>query len=98
MEKTMTQEHSQGAATAEALNQFIIGASSPTIPDAVVERVKRSILDVIGCAAYGTTHESIGPVVQYVSDKMGGTDSTVWFGAGKASATGAATANGTAVH
>ena len=67
-------------------------------PDAAVERVRKSVLDVIGCGLYGSRFETSQAVLTYARNRDDRGDSSIWSGGGKTSAYCAAFVNGTYVQ
>src|SRR5262249_50736778 len=68
------------------------------LPEPVVERMKKSILDVLAVGIYGSTFPEVAPVERYVTGRKGLHESSLFLGRGKASAFDAALLNGTFVH
>lgn len=80
------------------VTSFIAGTGPADLPPDAVERAKRSILDLLGCAAFGRSAESVEPALRYITRRRSAGDSTIFFGGGKASAEDAALINGSYVH
>ncbi len=78
-----------------ALAQFL--ASAPAIPPAVLEDAKRSVLDGLGSLLAGSL-EPQARMVQTIVQGLGRSDEATVFSAVRASAAGAALANGVATH
>jgi 2-methylcitrate dehydratase PrpD len=97
----MTQTHAgtlDGAAVSDRILDWAASTSFADLPEPVVERVKKSILDVLAVGTYGTTFHEVRPVVSYVSKRQALNESSLFLGHGKACAFDAALLNGTFVH
>lgn len=81
-----------------AVSGFVAKTGFAQLSDDTVERAKRSVLDLIGCAAYGSDAESMVPPRRYFTARGGRAESTVFFGGGKLPAGDAALINGGYVH
>lgn len=80
-----------------ALAENCISTRFDDLPAEVVEHAKRAIRDYVGVALYGSQHEVGEHILSFVSEQSPGEESTV-IGHGRASATGAALANGSFGH
>jgi 2-methylcitrate dehydratase PrpD len=87
-----------GEQVSEALISWASKATYDNLPPPVVERVKKSILDVMAVGTYGTTFPGPAPVLSYVKKHGGLDESTIFLGNGRASAFDSALINGTFVH
>lgn len=79
------------------LAEDIISTRFADVPDDTLEHAKRAIRDYVGVALYGSHHAVGERLSRFVADQSAGRESTV-IGRGRASATGAALANGTFGH
>ena len=79
-----------------ALSDFVSGLRFQDLPGPVIERLKLSILDTLGCGVYGSTT----PWGRIVSDYARRVDGRciLWGSGGRSDAANAALANGTMVH
>jgi 2-methylcitrate dehydratase PrpD len=75
---------------------FVSRTRFEDVPPEVVERLKKSILDVLGCAVYGIGNQAPQAVLRY-AQRRGGTESSIFCRGGSASAFDAALVNGTYV-
>src|SRR3546814_3113133 len=80
---------------APAFAQFTAGTTFDSLPDPVVERVKKSILDVLGVGVYGSDYPAVKAPLDYVHRHNKGDDASIFCGGGRATAFGAALVNGT---
>jgi 2-methylcitrate dehydratase PrpD len=87
-----------GDRVSEAITGWAAGTQFPDLPEPVVERMKKSILDVLAVGTYGTTFPGPAPVLGYVKKRAALAEATVFLGNGRASAFDAALINGTFVH
>ncbi len=78
------------------LAEFVSGLRFQDLPATVVERLKWSVLDTLGCGIYG----SVTPWGQMIADyaRQAPGRCTLWGSGGAADAAGAALANGTMTH
>ncbi|MFB9994981.1 MmgE/PrpD family protein [Deinococcus oregonensis] len=83
------------AGTSAVLAAFV--ANPPFIPGSVLEDARRSVLDGLGSLLAGSL-EPPARIVQDLVRGLGQADDASIFGAGRASAAGAALANGVATH
>jgi 2-methylcitrate dehydratase PrpD len=88
----------EGAAVSEAILDWAATTRFEDLPEPVVERVKKSILDVFAVGIYGTTFPEVQPVVRYVQKRQALREASLFRGHGVASAFDAALLNGTFVH
>jgi 2-methylcitrate dehydratase PrpD len=82
----------------ESVNRFAAETRFADLPSDVVERGKRSVLDLIGCTVYGSNAAAPANVHRYVHDHFPGDEATIYLGGGRSSAFGAALANGATSH
>ncbi|WP_168734886.1 MmgE/PrpD family protein [Deinococcus sp. KSM4-11] len=82
-------------AVSAALASF--AAHPPEVPQTALEDTQRSILDGLGCLLAGSVTPQ-ARMVQQVVHSLGHSDEATVFSAGRASAAGAALANGVATH
>lgn len=87
-----------GAAVSTAINDWAAQTRFEDLPEPVVERMKKSILDVLAVGIYGTTFPEVKPVERYVLGRQALKESSLFLGRGMASAFDAALLNGTFVH
>lgn len=80
-----------------ALAEFTADVSLADVPNAVVERSKLAIRDLVGVALYGSQHPAGARIATYVDTTAPGTGATV-LGRSTASPAGAALANGVFGH
>ncbi|UBV44515.1 MmgE/PrpD family protein (plasmid) [Deinococcus taeanensis] len=83
------------AGTSATLAAFM--ANPPAIPASALEDAQRSVLDGLGSLLAGSV-EPPARIVQDLVRDLGRADNATVFGAGRASAAGAALANGVATH
>jgi 2-methylcitrate dehydratase PrpD len=88
----------QGDKVSDSITAWAAGTRFEDLPEPVVERMKKSILDVLAVGTYGTTFPGPAPVLSYVKKRAALQESTIFLGNGKASAFDAALVNGTFVH
>jgi 2-methylcitrate dehydratase PrpD len=88
----------RGIEISKELASFVAGTSFDDLPDAVVERMKKSILDVISVGIYGSGFKPAQLPLNYVRAHPGREDASIFCGGGMASAFDAALVNGTTVH
>jgi len=91
----MTSNSSKHPGISAALADFV--TSAPALPEAVTEDARRSVLDGLGSMLAGSL-EPQARKVQTVVHGLGTSDEATVFCAGRASAAGAALANGVATH
>src|SRR3546814_9120405 len=82
----------------ELTSAFIAGQDASSVPDHVIERVKHSILDALGCGVYGRPNEAVQPYLEYTRANGGTPVSTVFGSEFKVDATSAALMNSTLIH
>lgn len=82
----------------DAIATFVADTDYDAVPDAVVERVKKSILDVLGVGFYGSTYDVGQQPLRYAKAHPGNPEATILNGGGKTTAFNAALVNGTYVH
>lgn len=87
-----------GSRPSDEVARFAAGTGPSDLSDDALERAKRSVLDLLGCAALGSMAESVEPLLRYVRRRGGPPDSAIFFGGGHAPATEAALVNGAFVH
>jgi 2-methylcitrate dehydratase PrpD len=80
------------------LSAFVAGLRFDDIPGAVLEHVKLALVDLVGCALYGSTLPWTRLAHEYVMSEQAAPASVVWGTSLRASPTLAALANGTAAH
>jgi 2-methylcitrate dehydratase PrpD len=88
----------QGDKVSDAITAWAARTRFEDLPDPVVERMKKSILDVLAVGTYGTTFPAPRPVLNYVKKRAALKEATVFLGNGQASAFDVALINGTFVH
>jgi 2-methylcitrate dehydratase PrpD len=86
------------ADVSDAIAQFVSDSPWESLPAPVVERVKKSILDVIGVGIYGSTYDVAQQPLNYVRAHPTEEVATIFRGNGRTSAFNAALTNGTFVH
>jgi aconitate decarboxylase len=79
-----------------ALSDFVSGLRFQDLPGPVIERLKLSILDTLGCGVYGSTTQW-GRIVSDYARRVDGR-CILWGCGGQSDAANAALANGTMVH
>jgi 2-methylcitrate dehydratase PrpD len=98
----MAQATDAGRTTGDRVSAAIVDWAARTtfddLPDHVVERLKKSILDVLAVGTYGTTFPGPAPVLSYVRSRSALQEATAFLGHGRASAFDVALLNGTFVH
>ncbi|MPZ62019.1 MAG: MmgE/PrpD family protein [Propionibacteriales bacterium] len=80
------------------LATFVSQLSFADIPSSVIEHVKLALVDLLGCALYGTTLPWTQLAHRYVRSEQAGPAATLWGTTLRTSATLATLANGTAAH
>jgi 2-methylcitrate dehydratase PrpD len=85
------------ASVSRLLAETMAGTSYADLPGQVIEETKRAVLDWLGSALAGAL-EPPARMAQQVVAGFGVADEATMFGAGRASAAGAALANGVASH
>lgn len=80
------------------LAQFIVDCRFEDMPQAAVDRAKDSFLDTLGITLAGATEEGARLITRYVRDAHPGTSASLIGQGARASAGGAALANGTMAH
>ena len=95
-----TPARSTADATAAALARFTATTTFPALPTSVVEAVKRSVLDAVGCALYGQSAETVALIEAYAARPVpaGAAAASVWHNRHATTATAATLVNGTAIH
>ncbi len=92
---------SEHAATAEPVSRRLAGALSATrytdLPERAIDEAQRALLDWLGSALAGAV-EPAAQMGQRVAARLGTSDEATVFAGGRASAAGAALANGIASH
>ena len=84
--------------TTETLARWIASTTYDKIPTAAIEQAKKSILDYIGTAAYGTTSQ-LGKIILEFTREQGGNPQARVIGTDiRTASTQAAFANGTTGH
>jgi 2-methylcitrate dehydratase PrpD len=78
--------------------EFIAAAEFDALPSDVVHRMKRSLLDMLGCAVIGSRAEPSRILGAYLKGAGGTAEATVIPGGTRTSSFNAAYANGTHVH
>lgn len=86
------------ARLAAEFSRFAVTQDAGTIPPAVLERVKHSILDVLGCALYGRPEEAVRPAYDYYTRTDHGADATILGTSRRLSTANAALLNSTFIH
>jgi 2-methylcitrate dehydratase PrpD len=81
-----------------ALADFVASMRFADIPARVVEHAKLALVDLVGCALYGSTLPWTEIAHRYVRSEQAAPVSAVWGTAQRTSPTLAALANGTAAH
>ncbi len=81
----------------ESLAAFCAGLRFDDLSQAVVERLKRSVLDTIGCGLFGSTTPWGGIVARYAGG-TGGAGASLWGRPDSTDAAQAALVNGTMAH
>src|ERR687889_498794 len=98
---TLTRRSPKGGSTmgaTETLARWIATTKYEDIPSAAIEQAKKSILDYIGTATYGTTSE-LGKIILEFTREQGGNPQARVIGTDiRTSSTAAAFANGTNGH
>lgn len=98
----MAQATDAGRTTGDRVSAAITDWAARTtyddLPDHVVERLKKSILDVLAVGVYGTTFPGPAPVLSYLRTRSALPEATAFLGSGRASAFDVALLNGTFVH
>jgi 2-methylcitrate dehydratase PrpD len=87
-----------GAVVSDSITNWAGTTRFEDLPEPVVERVKKSILDVLAVGTYGTTFPEVAPIVTYVEKRRALKEASLFLGHGMASAFDAAMLNGTFVH
>ncbi len=82
----------------DAVADFIADTDYDALPRAVVERVKKSILDVLGVGVYGSPRHEVAAVLAYAKHHAERKESTIFCGGGMASSFQTAMVNGSYVH
>jgi 2-methylcitrate dehydratase PrpD len=85
-------------AVSRAIGDFVAGTRVDTLPPAVVDRLKRSLLDVLGCGLYGSRLDGILAPLAFVRARGGRPEATVWAFGDRVPVFEAALANGTLVN
>src|SRR3546814_20134457 len=80
---------------APAFAQFTAGTTFDSLPDPVVERVKKSILDVLGVGVYGSDYPAVKAPPDYVHRHHQGHDPSIFRGTGRATPFRASRVHGT---
>lgn len=88
----------QGTDVAHELAAFVSGNSYASLPPEIIERAKRSILDLIGVAALGARSESAQAFLAYVTAQGGKPEATIMCGGGQTTAYYAAVMSGMYAH
>ncbi|ADJ45622.1 2-methylcitrate dehydratase [Amycolatopsis mediterranei S699] len=86
-----------GSGATAQLAEWVHGMQTATLDAAVAHQVSRLVLDCLGAAIAGSATEVAGAVRDLVAGMYPGDHASV-IGGGRASAAGAALANGTAAH
>lgn len=84
--------------TTETLAKWIVATQYENIPAKCIEQAKKSILDYIGTAAYGTTTELGKIILEFTREQGGNPQARVIATNIRTASTAAAFANGTAGH
>jgi 2-methylcitrate dehydratase PrpD len=95
-ESTLTTADSAELGT--AFTRFAVTQDAGMVPAPVLERVKHSVLDVLGCALYGRSSTAVRPLDTYVRHTDRGADATLVGDTRKVSARNAALLNSTYIH
>src|SRR5258706_9317083 len=82
----------------DAVADFIADTDYEALPPPVVERVKKSILDVVGVGVYGSPRHEVAAVLAYAKHHAERKESTIFCGGGMASSFQTAMVNGSYVH
>lgn len=85
-------------AISSALARFVASTTVDELPEAVVERVKKSVLDTLGCGLYGSSLDTAHVPLRYARAHAGQAEATIIGSGDKSSAFTAALTNGTFVH
>lgn len=83
---------------AERMGAFIAGASATDLPEAIVEKAKRHVLDTFGAALAGAISDETRAIRAMLRASEGRGPAPVWGTAMALSPRGAALANGVAAH
>jgi 2-methylcitrate dehydratase PrpD len=78
--------------------EFVAGTRFEDLPSDVVHRMKRSLLDMLGCAVIGSRFEPSEVLATYVDRTGGAGEATIIPNGHRTSSFNAALANGTHVH
>lgn len=84
--------------TTDRIARFVAETTIDELPPQVVDRAKRSVLDLLGVAIYGARSESAKTYLAYVAQQGGSPDATVICGGRKLTAYNAALINATYGH
>lgn len=82
----------------EAFTSFAVGQNTDSVPAPVIERVKHSILDVLGCALYGRPDPTVRPAHEHLTRTDRGSEATLFGSTRKLSVGNAALLNSTYIH
>lgn len=80
------------------LASFVADTEYARIPQTGIERVRKSVLDVLGCGIYGSRFETAAALREFARRRAEVGGSSIWCGGGKASASLAAFVNGSFVQ
>jgi 2-methylcitrate dehydratase PrpD len=94
----MTVSETGSAGPTAALAGFAAGLRFADLPTRVVEHAKLALVDLVGCALYGSTLPWTAIAHRYVRSEQAAPVSAVWGTSQRTSPTLAALANGTAAH
>lgn len=75
-------------------SKYVVELSFAELPKEILEPTKKQILDTLGCAIAGTSHEVIEPVADLYKNWGGKEESTIFVYGGKVPCMGAALVNG----